>query len=78
MSLVMCSHDPNREVAPATVEEKDLSLEEVVLAIEELDDENSEHYTASGKPRADYLSEILGKTVTADTRDAAYELFLET
>jgi hypothetical protein len=44
-------------------------------AIAQLDPENGEHYTATGKPKADALSELLGREVSAAERDEAFATF---
>lgn len=50
----------------------DLSVDDVIAAIQQLDPNNPEHYTKSGKPQTDALSELLGREVTARLRDKAF------
>ncbi|MCY4548127.1 MAG: hypothetical protein OXC28_07155 [Defluviicoccus sp.] len=50
----------------------------LIAAIDELDPDNREHFTAAGKPKTDALEEAAGlRDVTAAERDAAWEEYLK-
>ncbi len=46
--------------------------EEVAAAIKKLDKANKSLFTADGKPQVKALEDLIGKTVTAAVRDAAW------
>lgn len=54
-------------------EEPPAKPETLVDAIKLLDPSNAEHFTGSGKPQVEALSELLGKKVTATERDEAWQ-----
>lgn len=65
---------PPEVLLPSEDQEPDDSDEMTVAeAIDELDPDNPDHWTASGKPAVDALSAIMGRTVTAAERDAAID-----
>jgi hypothetical protein len=47
-------------------------LAAIRTAADQLDADNESHFTVSGKPECHALDEVLGYTVTATERDAAY------
>lgn len=53
-------------------EESNTLVELVVFAIESLDKDNEEYWTA-GKPKTDILSDLVGERVSAKVRDEAWE-----
>jgi len=54
--------------------ESDVSMEDIIEAINLLDDDNDDHWTSDNKPQVKALEEILGKDITADQRDEAFKL----
>jgi hypothetical protein len=62
--------EPDGPVKPVDADELQAAI---IAAIGELDPENDEHATASGKPHTAALAEILGYKVTAAERDSAHE-----
>ncbi|WP_413206722.1 hypothetical protein [Rhodospirillum sp. A1_3_36] len=59
-----------RFTVAVTVEAGDL-----VTAIGQLNPKNSEHFTKAGLPEVKALSEVAGRAVTAQERDAAWAAF---
>ncbi len=54
-----------------TVEGGDNSLS-LIDAIKQLDPDNTDHFTSGGKPQVDALEKLMGKSVSAAERDAAW------
>ena len=53
--------------------DSDVSIEDIIEAIDLLDDNNNEHWTSDDKPQVKALEEILGKSITAEQRDEAFD-----
>lgn len=66
-------HDANGEKGGAVeAAGEPATAEEIIAAIEELDADDDDHWTAAGLPKVEALSELTGKTVTrAAITDAA-------
>lgn len=61
---------------PKSERRDDATVGEAVDAMHQLDD-SEENYTEDGLPDTRVLSEIIGRHVSADTRDKAFEVFQE-
>ncbi len=68
----MLTVSENGKAGGASPSDDDLSVDDVIAAIRRLDPNNPEHYTKSGKPQTDALSESLGREVSAKLRDKAF------
>lgn len=66
---------PDPEEAPPASQISDDQMEALVKAISELDLSNDSQLTGEGKPRTEILENIVGHSVSADARDAAWDLF---
>jgi hypothetical protein len=49
--------------------------DDIIDAIEVLDENNEDHWTTTGKPDTRALSDVLDRQVTAAERDAAWEAY---
>ena len=69
------------ELAADLEEAKDYSAdsiqEMIILAIADLDPENTDHFTADNKPMVEALEEILDTDITAEQRDDAWAIVIE-
>ena len=51
------------------------TIDEIVIAIEQLDKDDDALWTSDDKPQVDALSKALGVKITADVRDEAFEAY---
>ena len=54
--------------------ESDVSVEEIIEAIGLLEADNADNWTADNKPQVKALEGLLGKDITAEQRDEAFEI----
>lgn len=67
--------NPESTQAKAPDQTVHLTMDDIVNAIGDLDDDEPEHWTKSGKPDASVLSKLLDHPVSAAERDEAWEKY---
>lgn len=66
-------HSADAEAPVGEADEAADKADALVAAIGQLDPENHDHWTKAGKPDVAALEAILGRDISADDRDAAWQ-----
>lgn len=53
----------------------EVSMQEIIEAISLLEEDNPDHWTADRRPQVKALEHVLGKDITAEQRDQAFEAY---
>ena len=73
-ALEITLEEPNR-VSPPSLTGVAVSIEEIVATIERMNGDNTSLWTDAGLPRVNAIEEMLGKDITSEMRDDAWDKF---
>ena len=70
--------EENAKAARLVQDKSDITQEQIIGAISEIDQEDESLWTSENKPTVEAISEIVGSYITAAQRDEAFALFIQT